>query len=177
MAYKHDIDALTTADIALTGDGWAGRVSALLTALVPALQALAQAVDDSKTEIDSNNTAAAQSDLSNVSESDLVRRVLNNPGSLANGTLLQVRDGLIEPLAQSSLETSGNIIIDRTQQYTYRHATAAAPTEADYTAALAAFWRQGSSASELRLIIQINEVVSGSDRALNIVYLPIRRLT
>ena len=136
MAFKDDLEALSTTDIALTGDGWGPKVSELLTKLLPALQEMATAVESNKTEIDNNAITAASSDLSNVNESDIVRRVLNNPASIANGTLLQVRDGLIEPLAQSSLDFPGpNFEVGERASLRYRVGNRA-PTNQDYSCLL-----------------------------------------
>ena len=92
MAFREDLEALSTTDIDLTGDGWGPKVSALLAKLLPALQEMARNVESNKAEIDTNATAAAESDLSNVSESDLVRRILNNPASCLLYTSPSPRD-------------------------------------------------------------------------------------
>ena len=173
MAFREDLEALSTNDIDLTGDGWGPKVSALLAKLLPAPQEMARAVEQNKAEIDTNATAAAESDLSNVSESDLVRRILNNPASLPNGTLLQVRDGLIEPLAQDTLNNLITIrlsadkpelvAVGETQEFDYRIGTfpSTAPDstiypDSAYGAALAAFWQDAARANQERIIVSIS---------------------
>ena len=171
MAFRDDLEALSTTDIAITGDGWGPKVSALMAKLLPALQEMARAVESNKTEIDNNEISAASSDLSNVSESDIVRRVLNNPASIANGTLLQVRDGLIEPLAQDTLSVTLALESDKPdllavsgiKTFAYQIGTfpIGTPTtttysDAAYGSAIAAFYADGARADEERVLVAIN---------------------
>ena len=175
MAFREDLDNLSTDDIQQPGDSWAAKVVALLTSQLTSTQEMARQVETNEAEIEANAVTAAASDLSNVSPSDLARNMLPNPASLPNGTLLQVIDGNIEPLAQSSLDFPGpNFEVGERTRFEYRVGNRT-PTNQDYRNALAAFFMDGGRAEENRIIVGVFNVASGSTNTLLVTYLPITR--
>ena len=107
MTYRKQADDLDASGIAITGDGWGPKVASLNADIVAAIKAIANAIDSQNTLIANNRTETANFDLSNVSESDIVRRLVDNPASIRNGTMVQLINGLFEPLVSDTLIFSG----------------------------------------------------------------------
>lgn len=147
MTYKTDIDALDPSTIAQSGDSWSARVASYITAQDAALKAMAQVVEAQGQMIEANKTAAANADMSNVSESDIMRRLFDNPAAIQDGTIAQIRGGLFEPLAQSSLP-AGGVTISALKEYDYPLPTSTPSgdeiTPDNVAAALTAFYSQSN---------------------------------
>ena len=107
MPFKEQAEALDASEVSLAGDSWAAKSSELDADIVQAIKSLAVELESQRALIGSHRIETANSDLSNVSESDIVRRLVDNPASIRNGTMLQIRNALIEPLTRDTLVFDG----------------------------------------------------------------------